>query len=876
FLDIIPSSAAKIAVLDRTKEPGALGEPLYQDVCTAFYEKGGNVPTIIAGRYGLGSKDVFPSQIVAVFDNLKLDKPKNHFTVGIIDDVTNTSLPVGEYLDTVPADTYSAKFWGIGADGTVGANENSIKIIGENTDMYAQAYFSYDSKKSGGVTQSHLRFGKQPIRSTYLVKMADFVACHNPSYVDKYDMVSQLKPGGIFLLNCLWSEEELADKLPGQMKRELVRRNIKFYTVNAVELAKKIGLGRRINTILQSAFFKLTEKGIGIPLPNAVKLMKAAAESSYSRYGQAVVDQNFAAIDAGIENVREVKIPSDWATAPDSEDADLSKLPPFIKDVHREINALRGEALPVSAFKGREDGTFPQGTAAFEKRGVAVDVPRWVPENCIQCNFCAYTCPHATIRPFLLDESECGGLTALNATGKEAQEKGYKYRIQISPLDCYGCGVCAQVCPGKKGEKALVMEPIETRTAEEIPNWNRLIALDHKDNPFDKFSSVKNSQFELPLLEFSGACAGCGETPYTKLITQLYGDRLYIGNATGCSSIWGGSAPSTPYTTNAKGQGPTWANSLFEDTAEFSLGFQLAVKQRRNKLRDTITKIVESTAAGFPGFTKELQAAGQEWLDNFNDGEGSKVASEKVRAAVKSAMVSAGSEAKALLQHIINEDDMLVKKSVWAFGGDGWAYDIGFGGLDHVIASGEDVNMLVMDTEVYSNTGGQSSKASQTASVAKFAASGKKIGKKDLAQMAMTYGYVYVAQVAMGADYAQTLKAIKEAEAYPGPSIVIAYATCINHGIPGGMANAQLQMKRAVEAGYWHLFRFNPALELEGKNPFIMDSKDPSASFQEFIGGESRYTVLQRQFPEEAKRLFKICEEDANRRLAAYKRYEKG
>ena len=871
FIDAIPASVQKIAVMDRTKEPGSLGEPLYQDVCTSFLEKGGSIPTIIAGRYGLGSKDVFPSQIVAVFDNLKQGEPKNHFTVGIIDDVTHTSLTVGEYLDIVPEGTYSAKFWGIGADGTVGANENSIKIIGEHTDMYAQAYFSYDSKKSGGVTQSHLRFGKEPIRSTYLVKQANFVACHNPSYVDKYDMIRDLKPGGTFLLNALWSDEELNDKLPGQMKRAIAEKGIKFYVVDAVEKAKQLGLGRRINTILQASFFKLTNI---IPIDDAVKFMKDAVQATYgSRYGQDIVDKNNAAIDAGIEGIREIKVPADWATASDTVSADLSKLPDFIKNVHHEINALRGEALPVSAFKGREDGTFPQGTSAYEKRGIAVDIPRWNCENCIQCNYCAYTCPHAVIRPFLLTEEESKGLDVLDATGKEAQALGYKYRIQMSPLDCYGCGVCAQVCPGKKGEKALVMEPLETRIQEETPHWNRLVSLDHKENPFDKFANVKSSQFELPLLEFSGACAGCGETPYTKLITQLYGDRLYIGNATGCSSIWGGSAPSTPYTTNAKGQGPTWANSLFEDTAEFTLGFQLAVKQRRNKLLAVVQELIERGNA-----PDCFNAAAQEWIDNFNDGEGSKVASEKLRQAVKDGLENTqnGHPDYELLKHIADEDDMLVRKSVWAFGGDGWAYDIGYGGLDHVIASGEDINLLVMDTEVYSNTGGQSSKASQSGSVAKFAASGKKIGKKDLAQMAMSYGYVYVAQIAMGADYAQTLKAIKEAEAYPGPSIVIAYATCINHGVPGGMANAQLQMKRAVEAGYWHLFRFNPMLEAEGKNPFIMDSKDPSASFQEFIGGESRYTVLQRQFPEEASRLFKACEEDANRRLAGYKRLANG
>jgi len=870
FVNVIPASVKKIAVLDRTKEPGSLGEPLYQDVVNALFESGKADIKVVGGRYGLGSKDVFPSQIVAVYDSLKADAPKNHFTVGIIDDVTNTSIPVGEYLDIVPESTVSAKFWGIGGDGTVGANENSIKIIGEHTDKYAQAYFSYDSKKSGGVTQSHLRFGDEKIRSTYLVKKADFIACHVPSYVDKYDMVSQLKPGGTFLLNCLWSDEELNTKLPGQMKRELASKNAKFYVINATEIAKGLGMGRMTNTILQSTFFKLANI---IPIDDAVKYMKDAIQGTYGNKGQEVVDKNNACVDAGLTGFREIKIPADWANAPDTEGPDFKNAPEFIKDFHFEVNSLRGEMLPVSAFKGREDGTFPQGTSAFEKRGVAVDVPRWKSENCIQCNFCAYTCPHATIRPFLLTDEQANGYDALDAMGKEAA--GCKYRIQVSPLDCYGCGVCAQVCPGKKGEKALVMQPIETH-AEEIKNWDHFVKLPRNANPFDKFANVKNSQFEQPLLEFSGACAGCGETPYTKLITQLYGDRLYIGNATGCSSIWGGSAPSTPYTKNAKGQGPTWANSLFEDTAEFSLGLQLAVKQRRKKMADVLQALADS------GVSADLKAAAEEWTQNFNktdlragtseDGELSKDASEKIREAVKAGIGSASGEVKALMQHVIDEDDVLVKKSVWAFGGDGWAYDIGYGGLDHVIASGEDINLLVMDTEVYSNTGGQSSKASPTAQVAKFAASGKKVGKKDLGQMAMSYGYVYVAQIAMGADYQQTLKAIKEAEAYPGPSIVIAYATCINHQIPGGMSNSQAQMKRAVECGYWHLYRYNPLLARDGKNPFTMDSKDPSASFQDFIGGEGRYRVLERQFPEIAKELFVACEEDAKLRLAAYKR----
>ena len=876
FLSCIPATADKIAVLDRTKEAGSLGEPLYQDVVQAFFENGDYMPTIVAGRYGLGSKDVFPSQIVAVFDNLKAFKPRNHFTVGIVDDVTHTSLPVGDYLDVVPKGTYSAKFWGIGGDGTVGANENSIKIIGEHTDMYAQAYFSYDSKKSGGVTQSHLRFGKEPIRSTYLVKSADFVACHNQSYVTKYDMVGDLKPGGTFLLNSIWSDKELDEKLPGQMKRALAGKKVKMYVIDGTHLAMKVGFraGRGINTVLQAAFFKLTNI---IPIGDAVKYMKDAIKYTYDRYGQAVVDQNYAAVDAGLENAREFKIPAEWATAADTPGEDLSRVPKFIKEVHHEINALRGDHLPVSAFKGREDGTFPQGTAEYEKRGTAVLVPHWKNENCIQCNFCSYVCPHAAIRPFLLtdEEAAAGKLAALPATGAA----DYKYRLQVSTMDCYGCGVCAQVCPGKKGEKALVMEEIAARAAEEVPNWNYVIGLPHKPNPFDKFASPKNSQFEKPLLQFSGACAGCGETPYTKLITQLYGDRMYIGNATGCSSIWGGSAPSTPYTTNAKGQGPAWANSLFEDTAEYVLGFQLAAKQRRAKLKDIVSAMAGTDIGDAPEGMKAYQAACREWLDAFSDGEKSKAASQKLLEMNKMAIKECGScgcEWDAHYRHIENEADMLVKKSVWAFGGDGWAYDIGYGGLDHVIASGEDINLFVMDTEVYSNTGGQASKSSPTAAVAKFAASGKKTRKKDLGQMAMSYGYVYVAQIAMGADYAQTLKAIREAESYPGPSIVIAYATCINHVIPGGMTNSQLQMKRAVEAGYWHLYRFDPRLAAEGKNPFQMDSKEPTASFREFIEGEGRYAILKRQFPEEAARLFQACEDDSKFRLAGYKRYMNG
>ena len=860
MLAAVPDSVKKITVLDRCKEPGALGEPLYLDVCTAFVENGGTAPMIVGGRYGLGSKDVFPSQIIAVYDNMKHFKPVNHFTVGIEDDVTHKSLPVGEYVDVIPEDTMNCKFWGLGADGTVGANKNAIKIIGDTTDMYSQAYFSYDSKKSGGITQSHLRFGKQPIRSPYLVKTADFVACHNPSYVDKYDMLADIKDGGTFLLNCLWSDEEINEKLPPLMKKEIAERHVKVYIIDGVHIAAKLGLGRRINTILQAAFFKLTEI---IPVDLAVEQMKKAATKSYGRYGDDIVKMNHSAIDEGVNSVREFKVPADWANievpAPVVPD-----VPDFIKNVAMPVNAVKGDFLPVSAFVGREDGTFPQGTAAYEKRMVAIEVPRWIPENCIQCNQCSYVCPHATVRPFLLDADEAknapAGYKMVDGKGKGVD--AYKYSIGISMMDCYGCAECVRTCPAK--EKALVMEPVESQLPEQ-PNWTYSMTLKTKPNPMNT-TTVKGSQFEVPLLEFSGACAGCGETPYAKLVTQLYGDRMYIGNATGCSSIWGGSAPSMPFTTNQQGQGPTWANSLFEDTAEFVLGFQYAAKQRREKLHDVVSEIVASDKA-----PADLKDAGKAWLEAFNDGAKSRAVSEKLAEVNKKVLAECTCELKPLLQHVADEHDMLVKKSVWAFGGDGWAYDIGFGGLDHAIASGEDVNMLVFDTEVYSNTGGQSSKATPTASTAKFAFAGKQVSKKDLGLICMSYGYVYVASVAMGANQAQTLKAIQEAEAYPGPSVVLCYAPCINHGNKGGL-QSQNQSKRAVESGYWHLWRYNPLLAEEGKNPFTFDSKDPSASFQDFLKNESRYTALQRAFPEEAAKLFEAAEKDSVKRLANYKR----
>ncbi|MDR1914490.1 MAG: pyruvate:ferredoxin (flavodoxin) oxidoreductase [Clostridiales bacterium] len=866
FLETVPRTAQKIAVLDRTKEPGALGEPLYQDVCTAYFERGER-PTIVAGRYGLGSKDVTPAQIFAVYDNLKLETPKNHFTIGIVDDVTNLSLPSENLVDVTPEGTISCKFWGLGSDGTVGANKNSIKIIGDNTDMYAQAYFSYDSKKSGGITTSHLRFGKSPIRSSYLVQNADFVACHNSTYVDKYDLVSDLKDGGIFLLNCIWSDDELSSKLPAVMKNYIAKHNIQFYTINGTDIAAKIGLGGRINTILQSAFFKLANI---IPIDDAVKHMKKAIVDSYGKKGEKIVNMNYAAVDAGVEQVKKVKFPADWAnTTQDFEThSAIEVFPEFIKNVAYPINHMHGDDLPVSAFLGREDGTFPQGTAAYEKRGTAVSVPEWIIENCIQCNQCSYVCPHAVIRPFLLDETEKSNAPEQYET-KKARGKGlenYQYRVQVSVLDCTGCANCVQVCPAKN--KALALKPIESQ-ANQIENWKYSTEkVARKQNPLN-VNTVVGSQFEQPLLEFSGACAGCGETPYAKLITQLYGDRMYIANATGCSSIWGGSAPSTPYTTNHKGHGPAWANSLFEDNAEYGFGMVTAVQQRREKIADLTEQLIAHDWA-----VPELKAAARKWLETKDDGNASKESSaefvKQLESGIDGGDKSCDCDACGFAREILDGKDMLVKKSVWVFGGDGWAYDIGFGGLDHVLASGADVNIMVFDTEVYSNTGGQASKATPTAAVAQFAASGKKTRKKDLGMIAMSYGYVYVAQVAMGANQNQFIKALTEAESYPGPSIIIAYAPCINHGI--NMRNSQLEIKRAVESGYWHMYRYNPQLEEQGKNPFILDSKDPTASFIEFIEGEVRYSSLKRTFPQIAGELFEAAEGDAKRRLESYKR----
>lgn len=857
FIDAIPKTATKIAVLDRTKEPGANGEPLYQDVCTAFYERKGEL-TIVGGRYGLGSKDTTPEQIIAVYDNLNQNEPKNHFTIGIVDDVTFLSLPSAKPVDTAPESTVACKFWGLGSDGTVGANKNSIKIIGDHTDMYAQAYFSYDSKKSGGVTISHLRFGKEPIKSTYLINKADFVACHNQAYIGKYDMVSDVKPGGTFLLNCSYTPEELDEKLPADVKRYIAKNNVNFYIIDGVGIGKEIGLGNRINMVMQAAFFKLANI---IPIEDAVRYMKDAIKATYGRKGEAIVNMNYAAVDKGIESLVKVDVPASWADAVD-EPEEKKDLPQFIEEVLIPMNAQKGDDLPVSTFVSREDGTFPQGTAKFEKRSIAVEVPEWIPENCIQCNQCSYVCPHAVIRPFLLDEEELAkapeGYPTLKAMGKGMEN--LKFKIQISIEDCTGCGNCINVCPAK--QKALAFKPYDTQL-KEIPNWYFSLSVKPKQF-FPSVETVKGSQFKQPLLEFSGACAGCGETPYAKLITQLYGDRMIIANATGCSSIWAGSAPSTPYTVNEKGQGPAWANSLFEDNAEFGYGMYLANKQIRDKVEDLCKEALQSDVSD------NLKAALQDWIDNKDDGEGSKKASDALLEAIK-----AEGKTNAALNEIVEKKDFLVKQSVWILGGDGWAYDIGFGGLDHVLASGEDVNILVFDTEVYSNTGGQSSKATPTAAVAQFAASGKKTKKKDLGLIAMSYGYVYVAQVAMGANQNQLVKAITEAEKYKGPSIIIAYAPCINHGIRGGMGNAQTEMKKAVEAGYWHLYRYNPELKEQSKNPFQLDSKAPTSSFMDFIKNEVRYTALQRTFPEEAEMLFEEAAKQAKEKYETYERLSK-
>ncbi len=852
LIEAIPDTVQHISVLDRTKEPGALGEPLYLDVVAALKGSKFDGVSISSGRYGLGSKDTTPDQIKAVFWNdpyFRGDDYKPKFTIGINDDVTNLSLKSEGKLDSAPAGTTACKFWGLGSDGTVGANKNSIKIIGDHTDMYAQAYFSYDSKKSGGVTVSHLRFGKTPIKSTYLINQADFVACHNESYITKYDMVSDVKPGGTFLLNCQWDAKELEEKLPGQVKKYIAKNNIKFYTIDGVKIGKETGMGNRINTILQSAFFKLANI---IPFEDALKYMKDAATASYSKKGEDVVKKNHDAIDAGYKNIVEVKVPKAWAKAKDTEmgmpkaEGKNAQLVDYVNKILNPCNAQEGDKLPVSTFVDMADGTFPQGSAAFEKRGIAVDVPSWNGENCIQCNFCSYVCPHAVIRPVIMTDAE------LKKAPKLARDKavavtgmpGYNFVMTMSALDCTGCGACVNVCPGKKGNKALNMLPLETQLAEQEV-FNYALTLAEKPEVLEKFkeTTVKGSQFKQPLLEFSGACAGCGETPYAKLVTQLFGDRMYIANATGCSSIWGGSAPSTPYTTNKDGKGPAWANSLFEDNAEYGYGMFLAQSTIRQRAIAKILELQKTTKK------EDLKAAIADYLTTIDDGAKNTPATDALIAALKKDRTKLSTE-------ILAEKDFLRKKSMWIFGGDGWAYDIGFSGLDHVIASGEDVNILVFDTEVYSNTGGQSSKSTPTGAIAQFAAAGKEVKKKDLAGIAMTYGYVYVAQIAMGADMNQCIKAFVEAESYNGPSIVIAYAPCINHGIKGGMSIAQAEEKKAVQAGYWNLFRYDPRLKAEGKNPFMLDSKAPSADYKEFIMGEVRYNSLARANPERAEKLF--------------------
>ncbi len=853
FFDVLPGSVKRIAVLDRTKEPGAMGEPLYLDIRNLFYDKE-NAPKIIGGRYGLGSKDTTPTQIKAVYDNLAGEDPKNNFTIGINDDVTHLSLDLGETIRTIPTDTISCKFWGLGSDGTVGANKSAIKIIGDNTDMYAQGYFDYDSKKSGGVTMSHLRFGKSPIKATYLIDKADFVSCSMQSYVNQYKIWEDVKVGGTLLLNTTWTEEELNENLPAEMKKYIAENDVNFYTINASDIARNIGLGRKANMIMQSAFFKLANI---IPYEEAERHLKEAVVTSYGKKGQSIIDMNYAAIDNGVESLVKINVPEDWKYAADPMTLQEIYEPEFVKNILRPMVAQQGNTLPVSAFKGLETGKLPSGTSKYEKRTIALMVPVWDSEKCIQCGACSLVCPHAAIRPILLDENEAANapesFVTIDANGKAYSQ--YKYRVQVSPKDCTGCSSCVNSCPEKV--QALKMISIDEALEMESANWEYAVTV--KEKAVDNRFSVKGSQFKKPLLEFSGACEGCGETPYAKLITQLFGERMYIANATGCSSIWGASSPSSPYTCNDKGQGPAWANSLFEDNAEYGYGMHLAVKKQRNTIKEKLEIIIGRTKKD------EVRDAAQNWIDNMNDAEGSITASEKLVEVLE------GLECKCEeCNYVLSNKDHLTKKSMWIFGGDGWAYDIGYGGLDHVLASGENVNVMVFDTEVYSNTGGQSSKATPTAAVAKFAAQGKKVKKKDLGMMAAAYGYVYVAQVAMGADRNQLIKALKEAESYDGPSLIIAYAPCINHGIKGGLAKPMDQMKKAVQSGYWHLYRYNPLLKEEGKNPFILDSGEPTESFRDFINTESRYTSLSITFPEIAEQLFEKTENDAKERYEKY------
>lgn len=857
FLEQLPESVKKITVNDRTKEPGAVGEPLYEDVCSVILESGRDIE-VLACRYGLASKDYTPAQVIAQYDNMKAEKSRSHYTIGINDDVTHLSLDVGSEVNTVPEGTISCKFWGLGSDGTVGANKNTIKIIGDHTDLNVQAYFEYDGKKSGGVTRSHLRFGKAPIRSTYLVNHADFIACHNKSYLDRYDILADAREGANVLITCDWKGEELEKHLTTAFKKAAARKKIHLYTIDSTAIAAELGLGSRTNTILQAAFFKIT--GI-IPIEEAVQYMKAAILKSYGKKGDKVVNMNYAAVDKGVELVEEAEVPARWAELADDPITADESLPKWIRNIQIPVNAMKGDSIPVSEFIDLPDGTMPQGTSKYEKRGIAVKVPVWDSEKCIQCNMCSYVCPHACIRPFLATGEEAAkapeGFATVLAKGKGME--GYQYRIQTSVLDCTGCGSCVSVCPAK--EKAIAMEPLDQHR-DEAANWEYAVALSPKKNPMGT-SSVKGSQFEQPLLEFPGACPGCGETPYAKLITQLFGDRMYVATATGCSQVWATSFPSFPYTTNHKGQGPAVGGSLFENNAEYGMGIWLSVEQQRSKLAMFVSALAEKTSDG------ALKEAAKNWLAGMNDTEQSKLTGEALKEMVMNYTPS--EEEEETVEGIKANLDHLTKKSVWFFGGDGWAYDIGYGGLDHVLASGANVNVMVFDTEIYSNTGGQASKATPTGAVAQFAAAGKRNKKKDLGMMAMSYGDVYVAQVAMGANPAQFLKAITEAESYDGPSLIIAYAPCISHGLRCGMGDVQGEIKRAVDVGYWQLYRHNPELAEEGKNPFILDSKEPEGDFRQFLRGEVRFSALERTFPQEADALFEKTEKEAKARYAKYK-----
>ncbi len=864
FLKVIPESVKKIAVLDRTKEPGSIGEPLYLDVVRAIMEEGKAIK-VVGGRFGLGSKDPTPSHIAAVFENLNAEKPKNNFTIGILDDVTNTSLAPVE-IDASKEGTTSCKFWGLGSDGTVGANKSAIKIIGDDTDMYAQGYFAYDSKKSGGITVSHLRFGKSEIKSPYLVDKADFIACHNQAYVYKYNVLEGLKKNGKFLLNTIWSEEELNEKLPAEMKKFIAENNIEFYTLNAVKIAQEIGLGGRINMIMQSAFFKIANI---IPIEDAVKYLKEAVVNSYGKKGEKVVNMNHAAIDRGLDSIVKITVSDSWKNAKDENVEETKDVPEFIKDIVVPINRQEGDKIPVSTFikNNMDDGTFMHGTSAYEKRGIAVNVPEWDKDKCIQCNQCSFVCPHAAIRPFLLNEKEVKNAPAnfkiVSAKGLKTEEP-LSYTIGVTPLDCTGCGNCAEVCPAPG--KALFMKPQETQE-DQIEAWSYAVEKVKNKNPMDK-NTVKGSQFEQPLLEYSGACAGCGETPYAKLVTQLFGDRMMIANATGCSSIWAASAPSSAYTKNAEGHGPAWANSLFEDNAEFGLGMQFGVEAVRDRIAENIKDLLKCNISEYAKLVLI------DWVEHKDISDATRDRSERVIDILEKENTE-DKHAKELIGLILDDREFLIKRSQWIFGGDGWAYDIGYGGLDHVLASGENVNILVFDTEIYSNTGGQSSKSTPAAAIAKFAATGKKVKKKDLGMMAMSYGYVYVAQISMGANKNQALKAIAEAENYNGPSLIIAYAPCISHGIKLGMKSSQDVEKMIVDCGYWHLYRHNPSLKEQGKNPFILDSKEPNGKFREYLMSEVRYASLAKAFPEQAEELFALTEENAMERLENYKRLAK-